>query len=533
MDHTDFVTVRTKYRHRSNSYCGDESSSSLYEDPNRSLPNTSYDISHNEISNEQIEKLRTELNSANQEIENLLTENQRLQNEIEKSNKLIDIYKTFRFSETVMTPITARRRKKPRNSPSNGHLNKKIQFLIKDDKQTDKSEDENLLVEPKENNNTEQTSNDGVSNTTKTTEETNTKTVMESGPMPLLEPIVKTTREVDVEKITNICDETTSHNSSIAKLTINENIQQDNIQNLNIQTTQEIKLKKEHNATKTNNTRTNTDSKKQEHRRRIVIIGDEQCNGMRNALQMLVGSKFIVTSFWKTGAKLSDITTAERDDISKLNDEDYVILIGGVNEVNPFEFTSNIIVWLHSNRKANIIVCEIPYNKHLREQKLNYSLRLICNQHKNVSFLDMDYGRFPSRKYTFVRNLSRSLLRILLRNDYATERNKYENMLNHQHTLNMIRAHNQTRSREQVDRCTQTDPDYSESNNMTYEHVNNNNLSNDISIDNDNNNNDNNNNENNDNNKNDINENCDNDNTSNNSSENDQTNRDFFRVQTN
>lgn len=66
MDHTDFVTVRTKYRHRGNSYCGDESSSSLYEDPNRSLPNTSHDISHNEISNEQIEKLRTELNSANQ-----------------------------------------------------------------------------------------------------------------------------------------------------------------------------------------------------------------------------------------------------------------------------------------------------------------------------------------------------------------------------------------------------------------------------------------------------------------------------------
>lgn len=487
MDQTDFVTIRSRYRR--NSY-GDEPNSSLFETTSQSLPNTSCDISQNVISQEEIQKIKNDLHSAEQEIENLLTENMKLKSEIEKSNKLIEVYKAFKFSETIMTPITARRRKKPRKALLDSNINKKLIFLSRDSNQNssiqDNDDDVSKIINEnkKEHNDNSQTKernedihpdqpiNDQEFNTnTEKITEAIIETMVETSPGPSLDPNVKNTLKASAETTTKTNDEANNKGKITTQIgkTNNEIIQQEE-RTLDLymeaNKPQETKQSEKDKTTQANN-ETKVDAKIPKRKRKIIIIGDQQSGGMRNALQTLVGPKFLVTCFWKAGARLSDINTAERAEISTLTDQDYVILMGGINEVNPFEFTSSMIVWLHSNKNLNIIVCEIPYNKNLQESKLNYELRLICKQYNNVSFLDMNYGRFQSIKHTFTRNLSRSLLRMLLQKDYAAERDKYQNMLNQRHVSNQLRA-----SKEQIDRCTQTDADLNENNDTSTSNIN-------------------------------------------------------------
>lgn len=159
-------------------------------------------------------------------------------------------------------------------------------------------------------------------------------------------------------------------------------------------------------------------------KKRVLILADQQGKDIRNIIQKLVGDEYTVVCHWKTNARIKDIVKSCINEIKSFTNNDIVILIGGTNDRNPFDIKFSLASWLASVNNTNIIVSEIPFNRHLNESVLNYNVKLICNQFDNATFIDMGYSqRFPIRKFALT--LSRTLLRAVLRIHYSNKMKIY------------------------------------------------------------------------------------------------------------
>lgn len=176
-------------------------------------------------------------------------------------------------------------------------------------------------------------------------------------------------------------------------------------------------------------------------KKKIIILADQMGRKIRQTLQTLVGSQFDVHCFCKPGAKLSEILKSYASDIRNLNDDDFVIIMGGMNDDNPFSIISSMTIWLNKFTKPNVILCEVPFNKHLNETKLNYEFKLLCSKHYNATFLNMDFSRYIPNRKQFSLIVSRCLLRDILHIGYRTN---YNNFINRQRHIKFVTASTQT-----------------------------------------------------------------------------------------
>lgn len=112
---TDYVNKEFRQRRRASSL-GDLTDSSIFESTALSYP-TNPELSKLDLTFDQkIDDLEKQLLSANNEIDNLLQENRRIGSELEKSRKLIDMYKKIEFNDVQNTPYQGRKRKRIRMS---------------------------------------------------------------------------------------------------------------------------------------------------------------------------------------------------------------------------------------------------------------------------------------------------------------------------------------------------------------------------------------------------------------------------------
>lgn len=111
---TDNVTFRCHQRRRVSSL-GELSESSLFESTRISLPHTNRDDSNYAL-NQRIHDLEKQLLAANNEIDNLVLETVRMKQELEKTLKIVDMYKKVDPSNTHNTPLLGRKRKRQRIS---------------------------------------------------------------------------------------------------------------------------------------------------------------------------------------------------------------------------------------------------------------------------------------------------------------------------------------------------------------------------------------------------------------------------------
>lgn len=135
-------------------------------------------------------------------------------------------------------------------------------------------------------------------------------------------------------------------------------------------------------------------------------------------LQKLLGENFKVQSFLKPGAQLKHITSSIKQDVEDFTFRDYVILLGGMNDTNPYDFCTQLNICLNLMSHTNVIISEVPHNRYLREQKLNYEIRYVCEKYPNAMFLNMNYSSVRPTKNTFEINLSRALLKEVLHLKY-------------------------------------------------------------------------------------------------------------------
>lgn len=166
--------------------------------------------------------------------------------------------------------------------------------------------------------------------------------------------------------------------------------------------------------------------KKRNDKRKIIVLADQQGKGTQHQLQYLVGTDFEVTCFWKSGARLNEVLNSMNNEVLKLTKRDFVIIIGGTNDMSPFKVEENLILFFNFAKNTNIIVSEIPFNSALHEHKLNYNIKLLCNNYGHTSFVDMDYSRFIPRGNKFTISLCRYLLKDILCIDYKHKMKDFE-----------------------------------------------------------------------------------------------------------
>lgn len=146
-------------------------------------------------------------------------------------------------------------------------------------------------------------------------------------------------------------------------------------------------------------------------KRKVLILADQRGKHTRRILQGLLGNEYTVTSFWKPGATLGDILHSDNSEINNLNSNDYIIMLGGVNDYNPYEFKINLNTWLRKVTHTNVIIPEITYNKHLNENKLNYELRYACSMYsKNVSNIAVNYSNCIPHNSLLKQNLCQLIM---------------------------------------------------------------------------------------------------------------------------
>lgn len=158
-------------------------------------------------------------------------------------------------------------------------------------------------------------------------------------------------------------------------------------------------------------------------KRRVLIIADQQGKNLCYQLQRDLGSEFQVTSLWKPGARMCQILASEKEEICKLNSDDILIVLGGINDDNPFHFQNSLHAWLSTIPYVNVIITEVPFNKNLNVSRINYELRHLCSKFGNCIFLDLNYRFFVPNKLN--QYVCRYLLKEVLAIDYKCKYNNY------------------------------------------------------------------------------------------------------------
>ncbi|KAJ2937362.1 hypothetical protein O0L34_g1957 [Tuta absoluta] len=83
-------------------------------------------------------------------------------------------------------------------------------------------------------------------------------------------------------------------------------------------------------------------------RRKLWIIADDQGQDMQQALQTLVGDKYEVCCFWKSGAEFNDVIKTCESGIKTLTRFDFLVVLAGINDTNIFNLKNSLLKWLSS-----------------------------------------------------------------------------------------------------------------------------------------------------------------------------------------
>lgn len=70
--------------------------------------------------------------------------------------------------------------------------------------------------------------------------------------------------------------------------------------------------------------------------------------------------------------------------------DNYLIICIGENDTNPNRIIIELVTMLKSFKKTNIIVFKVLQNRYLNESMLNNNLNIMCNNFKNCSFINLE-----------------------------------------------------------------------------------------------------------------------------------------------
>lgn len=158
---------------------------------------------------------------------------------------------------------------------------------------------------------------------------------------------------------------------------------------------------------------------------KVLILADQQGKGIRTILQRLLGDKYDVFCFWKSGGKINDLLNSCISEIPTLTMNDCVILFSFSNDDSMSSIRERLLAWCEGIKNTNIIICENSSNSYLKEGQINNILRKISGQFTNATFLDMEFSKQRPKLSYFSIHACRFILREILRLHYTTNRLRF------------------------------------------------------------------------------------------------------------
>jgi len=98
-------------------------------------------------------------------------------------------------------------------------------------------------------------------------------------------------------------------------------------------------------------------------RPRIIALGDSHARGIAGELRHHSNQQFNIIGYVKPNAKLRDLITTAKIELSKLTKKDTIILMGGSNDTETKEQGNNITLirnFLEGTHNTNVKVLEVP-----------------------------------------------------------------------------------------------------------------------------------------------------------------------------
>lgn len=205
----------------------------------------------------------------------------------------------------------------------------------------------------------------------------------------------------------------------------------ENTPNINVITNRAIPSKETNivNNVEQNNNANNTSAVQIQQnvikKHKVIVLSDHRSIKYHTILQDLLGSTYDVFCFSKPGACLSNIVTTLSQEIANLSKQDFIVLLGGTHDKNPYELKMSLGKWLKSIPNATVLICQTPYNKYLNERKLNYEIKYECNMNKNAIYIDMCYDISIPTKNDFFHNICTRVLKEILHVKYKQDYETY------------------------------------------------------------------------------------------------------------
>lgn len=130
-------------------------------------------------------------------------------------------------------------------------------------------------------------------------------------------------------------------------------------------------------------------------KRKIFILGDEQAKGLAKQLRQSLNNKndhtFEVFGMIKPNADSSEILKTCETFKNSLNERDIVILSMGSHDKNPCQLFANLNSSLYLLQPRNVFIVGVQQNLYnINEFFLNSNLKSLGKTHSNFTFIDMN-----------------------------------------------------------------------------------------------------------------------------------------------
>lgn len=136
----------------------------------------------------------------------------------------------------------------------------------------------------------------------------------------------------------------------------------------------------------------------------------------------------------------------EKTKISLLDRNDFVIVLGGVNDKNPEETRIALINFLNNTKNTNVMISEILFNTHLNERKLNYNIKFICSNYVHATYVDMNFSMYVPDYRFLPLHVCQLMLKDILRIGYKHNYDKYTKEKSQEKEINPVLTDNFTQT---------------------------------------------------------------------------------------
>lgn len=127
-----------------------------------------------------------------------------------------------------------------------------------------------------------------------------------------------------------------------------------------------------------------------EQQQRVMIFADQSGYGVRNMLQSYLGKGFLVTSMIKPNATIEEVLKCCASSCKDFNKSDFVLILAGSNDKNPINIQTYLYYTLCQMKFTNVLIGQIYNNNYLNVSNVNQLLKLVCNNCKNSCFVPLN-----------------------------------------------------------------------------------------------------------------------------------------------